>query len=118
MTDSRTSHITVTYTLRGVETTCIYAVNTNILREVNRKKDREGKKLTGRPLADWLKYKGARLDCPDGPAIVQRFPGGGPTRTEYFREGIFVKSEIRGSCGDDLLRRRPAPKAPGAPGPA
>jgi hypothetical protein len=61
MTGSQTSYITVTYgDCWGFEMMSIYAANEGISRELDRKRDWLGRKLTGTKLQAWLEKKGCR----------------------------------------------------------
>ncbi len=87
-----TAHITVTYSEDdGDEITRIYAVNEDILRKLDRKRDWLGRNIKnrhGKKLEEWLENKGCRLDSPsdDTPANITLRPNGS-TILEYYRDG-------------------------------
>ena len=79
MTSRPTSHITVSYWTGFAKITHIYAASETTLREAAY--------LTGEALEVWLRKKGCKLDCADGPAKVVRFWDG--MRVEfYYRDGV------------------------------
>jgi hypothetical protein len=96
MTGNRTSHITVTYRdIFDAAATCIYAVNEDISREL----DRRMVKPTGRALKEWLEKEGCRLDSSGGPAFIWRFEDG-TIYEQYYRSG-----ELHREDGPAIVKR-------------
>ncbi len=97
MSNNQTSHITVTYTDSGNETTRIYAISKDIQSEL----DRLIRKPTGEDLQAWLEDRGCELDCSDGPAMVWH-QGTGFSYEGYYRDGKKHRED-----GPALVMRRP-----------
>jgi hypothetical protein len=145
MTGGQTRHITVPYHDGGVQITCVYAINEEVLRKLDRKRLWLGRHMThptGKDLRDWLEKKGCKLDRSNGPALVGR-KDDGSTLEKYYRDGKLHREDgpaIVGRCTDGSMfetyfldgveylkqeyyakTKRPepnAPKTPPAPGPA
>jgi hypothetical protein len=60
MSGDQIAYITVTYMDGTIEITSIYEVSEEISRELDRKRDWLGRKLTGQKLEAWLEKKGCR----------------------------------------------------------
>jgi hypothetical protein len=99
VTGDHTSHITVTHSDGGIETTSVYAVSQDIARELDRKRDWLGSKPVGQDLRVWLGKKGCRLDSSVGPAIIRRFADGS-TWEGHYRDG-----EAHREDGPAIVRR-------------
>jgi hypothetical protein len=128
MSSDQTPRITVIYKDGGSAFTMTYAVNEDILGELDRKRDWRGRKLTGKKFQTWLESKGCKLDCPDGPAVIWHSPSCSETK-EYWRDGklqnvirheagsLYTDEEIADGVDVKDALLRPTPKAPRPRGP-
>jgi hypothetical protein len=76
MTGNPTSHITVIHKIGEVESTRIYAVSEETLREAQILPQ----KATGHAVKAFLEKKGCRLDSDSGPAYIERRADGSTSR--------------------------------------
>jgi len=97
MTGKQTSHVTVSYTNGRSDITRTYAVNEDILQELDRHKQNP----TGKDLQSWLENKGCRLDSADGPAFA-RSTTDGSTHEVHYRAGKMHREN-----GPAVVRRDP-----------
>lgn len=80
------------YRDNGTDVTAIYAVSEKTLRKEQIWAQQQQTPPSGDQVAVWLKNHGAKLDCPNGPALVERYADGS-TYEAYFRNGQFDRRD-------------------------